>query len=83
MSNNTASSEQSIGRPAEWREGRYERAGTPVDKSVRIPADERNRSHEPVSTPVTRRDYEQRKASTADCSLGQWNVGSGNSYAMR
>ena len=62
MSNNTGSSDESIGRPAEWREGRYERAGTPVDKSVHVPADERNRSHEPVSAAVTRRDYEQRNS---------------------
>ena len=83
MTNSTGSTDESIGRPEEWREGRYERAGTPVDKSVHIPADERNRPHEPVSTPVTQQDYEQRKASPAGCSLGQWNVGTRGSFAMR
>jgi hypothetical protein len=83
MSNNKGSADESIGRPAVWREGRYQQPGMPIDRSVQIPADERNPSHDPVSTPVTRRDYEQRKSSPADCSLGQWNVGTGNIYAMR
>jgi hypothetical protein len=88
MSNNKGSSgkgssDESIGRPAEWREGRYQQPGKPVNESVQIPADERNRSPEPKSTPVTRRDYEQRRSSPADCSLSQWNVGTGASYALR
>lgn len=61
MSNSKGSSDKSIGRPAEWREGRYQQPGKPVDESVQIPPDERNRSREPISTPVTRRDYEQPK----------------------
>jgi hypothetical protein len=84
MSSEKGSSDESIGRPAEWREGRYQQPGKPVDECVRIPVDERNRSREPISTPVTRRDYEQRKSSSpVDCSLSQWNVGTGTSYAMR
>jgi hypothetical protein len=59
MSKSKGSSGQSIGRPTQWREGRYQQPGKPVDESVRVPADERNRSREPISTPVTRRDYEQ------------------------
>jgi hypothetical protein len=83
MSKDKGSSDESIGRPAEWREGRYQQPGKPVDESVQIPADERNRSPEPVSTPVTRRDYEQRTSSSAGCSFSQWNVGTGTSYAPR
>jgi hypothetical protein len=50
------SSEEAIGRPDEWREGRYQREGDPVDRSVeRSP--ETDKSHDPVSTPVTTKDY--------------------------
>jgi hypothetical protein len=89
ISNEKGSSDESIGRPAEWREGRYQQPGKPIDESVRTPADEVDRSDQPVSTPVTRRDYEQVKtspaprATPADCSLSRWNVGSGAAYAVR
>jgi hypothetical protein len=83
MSSDKGSSDESIGRPAQWREGRYQQPGKPIDKSVRIPADERNPSDDPVSTPVTRRDYEQRKSLPANCALSQWNVGTGGSYAIQ
>jgi hypothetical protein len=83
MNSEQGSSDESIGRPAEWREGRYQQPGKPVDESVQVPDDEQNRSTDPISTPVTRRDYEQRKSSPANCSLSQWNVGSGTSYALR
>jgi hypothetical protein len=58
------SSDESIGRPKEWREGRYQRAGTPVDQAVNSPdkSDESDKSDEATSiesTPVTRKDYEQ------------------------
>ena len=53
----TGSSDESIGRPAPWREGRYEKPGKPVGDSVKSggPAAE---SHDDISTPVTRKDYE-------------------------
>jgi hypothetical protein len=52
-----SSSDESIGRPAEWREGRYEKAGSAPDKSVarrpgEAPADT-------TSTTVTHKDYEK------------------------
>jgi hypothetical protein len=51
------SSDQSIGRPKEWREGRYQCAGKPVDQGVATPG---NKDQGPsiISTPVTREDYE-------------------------
>ncbi len=50
------STDRSIGRPSEWREGRYERSGDPKKESVvrkpgELPPDT-------TSAPVTRRDYE-------------------------
>lgn len=50
------SSDESIGRPTEWREGRYEKAGTPINGSVvkkpgEVPPDT-------TSTTVTERDYQ-------------------------
>jgi hypothetical protein len=50
------SSDESIGRPAEWREGRYEKAGAPLDESV-----ERRPGEVPpdtMSTTVTEKDYD-------------------------
>ncbi len=51
------SSDESIGRPQEWREGRYQRAGKPVDQSVNAP-DKNDKGDAIVSTPVTGEDYE-------------------------
>jgi hypothetical protein len=62
MSNETkpdtddGSSDESIGRPDEWREGRYEKPGTALDESV-----ERRPGEVPpdtTSTTVTEKDYE-------------------------
>jgi hypothetical protein len=56
MSKSKGSSEEAIGRPDEWREGRYQREGDPVDRSVeRSP--ETDQPHDVVSTPVTQKDY--------------------------
>ncbi|HEX3847989.1 MAG TPA: hypothetical protein VHV81_11470 [Steroidobacteraceae bacterium] len=52
------SSDRSIGRPGPWREGRYEQPGKPVDRSVLTPGGDAAASSDPVSTPVTREDYE-------------------------
>ena len=49
-------SDESIGRPSEWREGRYEKAGRPVEPSVVKKPGEA--PPDTTSTPVTRKDYE-------------------------
>ena len=51
-------SEESIGRPSQWREGRYEKAGKPVEPSVVRKPGERSGRPDTTSTPVTRKDYE-------------------------
>jgi hypothetical protein len=52
---NGGSSDESIGRPKEWREGRYEEAGSPIDESVvRKPGEA---SPDTTSTTVTEKDY--------------------------
>jgi len=50
-----SSSDESIGRPAEWREGRYEKAGPPIDQSVVKKPGEA--PPDTSSTPVTEKDY--------------------------
>ena len=77
MAENKGSSDESIGRPKQWREGRYQQPGKPVDQSVITPDDEKDRSaDDPISTPVTQKDYEQqRKALPVDPVLSHWNVG--------
>jgi hypothetical protein len=70
------SSDEAIGRPKAWREGRYQEPGKPVDRSVITPAGGEN--HDTVSTPVTRKDYEQ--APPADRALAQWNIGTGGYF---
>jgi len=52
------SSDESIGRAQQWREGRYQRAGKPVDQAVNAP-DKNDKGIVIVSTPVTREDYEK------------------------
>jgi hypothetical protein len=59
MSNGRGSSDEAIGRPQEWREGRYQRNHTTPVETVLTPPGTQPDSHDPVSTPVTRRDYEQ------------------------
>jgi hypothetical protein len=53
-------SDESIGRPPEWREGRYEKAGKPVEPSVLKKPGEGSGAPDTPSTPVTRQDYEKR-----------------------
>lgn len=50
-------SDESIGRPREWREGRYQQPGKPLDQSVNDPA-QRIKEEDPRDRPVTREDYE-------------------------
>ena len=52
------SSDESIGRPPEWREGRYEKGGRPVEPSVVKKPGEGDSPPDTISTPVTRKDYE-------------------------
>jgi hypothetical protein len=50
------SSDESIGRPAEWREGRYEKVGTALDNSVVKKPGEI--APDTASTTVTEKDYQ-------------------------
>jgi hypothetical protein len=61
MSEPTGTSDEEIGRPAEWREGRYEQAGKPIDQSVNDPSQDADKAPDTLSTPVTLEDYEVRK----------------------
>jgi hypothetical protein len=56
--NGGGTSDESIGRPAEWREGRYEQGGKRVERSVRKKPGEGSAPPDTTSTPVTRKDYE-------------------------
>jgi hypothetical protein len=50
--------DRSIGRPGPWDEGRYEKRDAPAKTSViRKPGEG---ASDATSTPVTRKDYEQR-----------------------
>lgn len=51
-------SDEAIGRPGPWREGRYQSPGNPPDQSVLTPPGSSPNPDAPVSTPVTRKDYE-------------------------
>jgi hypothetical protein len=61
MSDSQGSSDKAIGRPKEWREGRYQQAGKPVDESVKPSAETAEKPPDIISTPVTKKDYEQPK----------------------
>jgi hypothetical protein len=54
----TPSSDEAIGRPPAWREGRYQGPGAPLDEaaSKRLPTEQERRRG--ADTPVTRKDYE-------------------------
>lgn len=52
------STDESIGRPAQWREGRYEEGGRPIEPSVLKKPKEGSGPPDTTSTPVTRKDYE-------------------------
>jgi hypothetical protein len=49
---------EAIGRPGDWGENRYEQAGEPVTDQVSDAAEDADKAPDTVSTPVTRRDYE-------------------------
>ncbi len=44
------STDESIGRPGTWREGRYQRKGSAVDQSVNQPAQTDDEPHDTVGT---------------------------------
>ena len=50
MNESKGSSDEAIGRPAEWREGRYEQPGKPVDQSVNNPVQTDDEPHDTVGT---------------------------------
>jgi hypothetical protein len=52
-----ATTDEAIGRPGPWREGRYQEKGEPVDNSVT--KEPQALPKEPVSKPVSQSDYEQ------------------------
>ena len=58
MNKSQGSSNEAIGRPAEWREGRYQQPGKSVGNSVADVKDQGPHAAEIESTPVTRDDYE-------------------------
>lgn len=51
------SSDEAIGRPGPWREGRYQEKGEPVDESVT--KEPQALPKEPPSKPVNQSEYEQ------------------------
>ena len=55
---NEGTTDEDIGRPGPWREGRYQTRGQPLDQTVKTPPGTLPDSDAPVSTPVTRKDYE-------------------------
>lgn len=53
-----ADQDQSIGRPVEWSEGRYEKDPNPTpDESVLKKPKEGDAAPDKTSTPVTKKDY--------------------------
>jgi hypothetical protein len=60
MGESKGTSDEDIGRPGPWGEGRYQKAGDPVETSVRTPPGTLPNSDAPVSTSVTRKDYESK-----------------------
>ena len=58
MADSKGTTDEDIGRPGPWREGRYQQGGQPVDRSVRTPPRTSPNPDAPASSPVTRKDYE-------------------------
>jgi hypothetical protein len=52
-------SDEAIGRPKEWREGRYQQAHKPVDQTVDTESQPDDESAKTDDAPVTKADYEQ------------------------
>ena len=58
MEKSTGSTDEDVGRPGPWKEGRYQRLGESVEQSVRTPPGTSPGGKTPPSAPVTRKDYE-------------------------
>jgi hypothetical protein len=58
MAKSKGTSDEDIGRPKPWGEGRYQQPGKPVDVTVESPP-KVEQEPEPKGVPVTRKDYEQ------------------------
>ncbi len=50
VSDAKGSSDEAIGRPKEWREGRYQQSNKPVDQSVNNPSQSNDEPHDTVGT---------------------------------
>jgi hypothetical protein len=57
MQPSKGTTDEDIGRPGAWTEGRYQSPGQPLDQSVLPPQETPPDPKKPVSTPVTRQDY--------------------------
>ena len=55
---NGGKTDEAIGRPEPWGEGRYQKPGQSVDESVHTPPGCVPNADKRPSTPVTRKDYE-------------------------
>jgi hypothetical protein len=44
------SADEAIGRPGNWREGRYQQSGKPIDQSVNKPSQTDDEPHDTVGT---------------------------------
>lgn len=56
MTRAKATTDEAIGRPDPWREGRFQQSGQELDQSVL--SSPRALPEPPASKPVTRKDYE-------------------------
>jgi hypothetical protein len=54
------SSDEAIGRPKQWREGRYQQPGKPVEDTVETGTETPAVPDGSNGVPVTREDYEKR-----------------------
>ncbi len=64
MGNSEAKSDEAIGRPEPWGEGRYHKPGQSVYESVRTTPGSVPNADKRSSTPVTRKDYETPKTAS-------------------
>jgi hypothetical protein len=60
VSKSKGTSDEGIGRPKEWREGRYQQPGKPVDDTVETGTETPDVPAGSNGVPVTKEDYEQR-----------------------
>jgi hypothetical protein len=58
MGKRDGTTDEDIGRPEPWGEGRYQQPGKSVDESVRTPPGSVPDADKRPSAPVTRKDYE-------------------------